>query len=98
MADSVLKIFSYLPNPRVWKAQIAAEIIGVQIEVVGDKPAALPGWLWDFQPDIFKLYILFRFYLNIVQCIAIRFQTCCCYYIKGFVIHPESARNLPRGI
>lgn len=52
MADSVLKIFSYLPNPRVWKAQIAAEIIGVQIEVVGDKPAALPGWLWDFQPRL----------------------------------------------
>ena len=32
MAD--LKIFSYLPNPRVWKAQIAAVLGGVDLEVV----------------------------------------------------------------
>jgi len=36
--DKVLKIFSYLPNPRVWKAVIAANICGVEVEVIGDKP------------------------------------------------------------
>ena len=48
MAASVLKIFSYLPNPRVWKALIAAELCGVEVEVVGDKPTNLATWLWDY--------------------------------------------------
>lgn len=48
MSDSVLRIFSYLPNPRVWKAQIAAELGAVKVEVLGDKPAELGRWLWDF--------------------------------------------------
>lgn len=44
----MLRIFSYLPNPRVWKALIAARLCDVTVEVVGDKPANLAGWLWDF--------------------------------------------------
>jgi hypothetical protein len=44
----MLRIFSYLPNPRVWKSLIAAEYCGVEIEVVGAKPAELGRWLWDF--------------------------------------------------
>ena len=46
MAD--IRIFSYLPNPRVWKSLIAADLCGVEIELVGDKPAKLGNWLWDF--------------------------------------------------
>lgn len=42
-----IKIFSYLPNPRIWKAQIAADYCGVALEIVGDRPAALNNWLWD---------------------------------------------------
>jgi hypothetical protein len=30
-----VRIFSYLPNPRVWKAVIAARIGGVALEVRG---------------------------------------------------------------
>ena len=45
-----LKIFSYLPNPRVWKAEIAAKIAGIPVEVIGDKPAEIPNWLWDAEP------------------------------------------------
>ena len=45
-----LKIFSYLPNPRVWKSLIAGNICGVEVEVIGDKPANLGNWLWDFNP------------------------------------------------
>ena len=45
-----LKIFSYLPNPRVWKAEIAAKIAGIPVEVIGDKPTEIPNWLWDFEP------------------------------------------------
>nr|MCS5571439.1 glutathione S-transferase [Pseudomonadales bacterium] len=43
-----IRIFSYLPNPRVWKSLIAADLCGVEVEVVGDKPANLGNWLWDF--------------------------------------------------
>ena len=46
-----LKIFSYLPNPRVWKSLIAGNICGVEVEVIGDKPANLGNWLWDFNPQ-----------------------------------------------
>ena len=48
MSDPVLRIYSYLPNPRVWKSLIAAEICGVEVEVRGDKPSNLANWLWDF--------------------------------------------------
>ena len=48
MSSPVLRIFSYLPNPRVWKALIAAEYLGVTVEVIGDKPKNLGNWLWDF--------------------------------------------------
>jgi glutathione S-transferase len=47
MAD--LRIFSYLPNPRIWKATIAARLNGVDLEVRGAKPSELTGWLWDFE-------------------------------------------------
>jgi glutathione S-transferase len=47
MAD--LRIFSYLPNPRIWKATIAARLCGVEVEVRGAKPAELKDWLWDFE-------------------------------------------------
>ena len=48
MSETQLKIFSYLPNPRVWKSLIAAEIAEVTVDVVGDRPPALATWLWDF--------------------------------------------------
>ena len=35
---SQLRIFSYLPNPRIWKATIAARLCGVEIEVRGAPP------------------------------------------------------------
>ena len=47
MAQPVLRVFSYLPNPRVWKALIAAELAGVQLEIRGDAPRHLTNWLWD---------------------------------------------------
>jgi glutathione S-transferase len=45
---SDLRIFSYLPNPRIWKATIAARLCGVDIEVRGAAPKELESWLWDF--------------------------------------------------
>src|SRR5262249_37308651 len=44
----VLRIFSYLPNPRLAKATIAARLCGVELEVRGAAPRELGGWLWDF--------------------------------------------------
>jgi glutathione S-transferase len=46
MAD--LRIFSYLPGPRVWKATIAARFCGVDVEVRGAPAKELRTWLWDF--------------------------------------------------
>src|SRR5262249_10364591 len=46
MAD--LRIFSYLPNPRIWTATIAARLCGGDVEVRGAKPGELKDWLWDF--------------------------------------------------
>jgi len=45
---SQLRIFSYLPNPRIWKATIAARLAGVEVEVRGSSPKELQSWLWDF--------------------------------------------------
>jgi glutathione S-transferase len=45
---SQLRIFSYLPNPRIWKATIAARLIGVDVEIRGASPKELATWLWDF--------------------------------------------------
>jgi glutathione S-transferase len=47
MAD--LRIFSYLPNPRLYKATIAARFSGAEIEVVGAKPKEVANWLWDYE-------------------------------------------------
>ena len=43
-----LRIFSYLPNPRIWKATIAARLNGVEVEIRGSAPKELSSWLWDF--------------------------------------------------
>jgi glutathione S-transferase len=45
---SQLRIFSYLPNPRVWKATIVARLTGVDLELRGALPKELQSWLWDF--------------------------------------------------
>lgn len=45
---SDLRIFSYLPNPRIWKATIAGRLCGVDVEVRGSSPKELQSWLWDF--------------------------------------------------
>jgi elongation factor 1-gamma len=47
-AMAEVRIFSYLPNPRVWKAVIAARIGGVDLEVRGAAGGELVDWLWDF--------------------------------------------------
>jgi glutathione S-transferase len=43
-----LRIFSYLPNPRVWKATIGARFNGVEIEIRGAPSHEIRHWLWDF--------------------------------------------------
>jgi glutathione S-transferase len=48
MAEPALRIFSYQPNPRIYKATIAGRLCGVTIDVRGAAPAELADWLWDF--------------------------------------------------
>jgi len=45
---AALRIFSYQPSPRLWKATIAARLAGVELEIRGAAPEALADWLWDF--------------------------------------------------
>jgi glutathione S-transferase len=45
---SELRIFSYLPNPRIWKATIVARLCGIELEIRGASPKDIGGWLWDF--------------------------------------------------
>ncbi len=47
---SDLRIFSYLPNPRIWKATIAARLGDVSLDILGPKPADLRNWLWHTEP------------------------------------------------
>lgn len=44
----VLRIFSYQPSPRLWKATIAARLTGLELDIRGAAPATLVDWLWDF--------------------------------------------------
>jgi len=44
----VLRVFSYLPNPRLAKATIAARLCGVSLDVRGANARELGVWLWDF--------------------------------------------------
>jgi len=44
-----LRIFSYLPNPRVAKATIVARLCGIELDVRGAAPTELSDWLWDFE-------------------------------------------------
>jgi len=48
MNAPALRIFSYLPNPRLAKATIAARLCGVTLEIRGAPPRELARWLWDF--------------------------------------------------
>src|SRR6476660_1979329 len=45
---TALRIFSYLPDPRIWKATITGRLCDVEIEVRGASPRELSQWLWDF--------------------------------------------------
>ena len=49
MPDFDLRIFSYLPNPRIWKATIAARLCDIRIDIRGSAPPDLQHWLWDFE-------------------------------------------------
>ena len=48
MSAPILRILSYLPNPRLAKAVIAARLSGVELEIRGAPPRELSGWLCDF--------------------------------------------------
>jgi hypothetical protein len=51
---SQLRIFSYLPNPRIWKATIVARLAGVDLDLRGASPEELHSWLWDFDARPFS--------------------------------------------
>jgi hypothetical protein len=42
---SDLRVLTYLPSPRLWKATIAPRLCGIDVEVRGDRNATLKDWL-----------------------------------------------------
>ena len=44
----LMRIFCYIPTPRIWKSTITARFIDINIEVRGTKPPEIKNWLWDF--------------------------------------------------
>ena len=44
----LLRIFCYLPTPRIWKSSITARFLDINIEIRGTKPPEIKDWLWDF--------------------------------------------------
>ena len=51
-----IRIFSYLPNPRVWKSLITAKLISINVNVIGDKPRNLPEWTPLYKKLGLKVY------------------------------------------
>ena len=47
-SEPLLRIFCYLPTPRIWKSTIAARFLDIRIELRGTKPTEVKDWLWDF--------------------------------------------------
>lgn len=45
---AAIRIFSYLPNPRIWKATVTGRLCNVDIELRGAPIPEMPAWLWDF--------------------------------------------------
>lgn len=44
----LIRIFCYIPTPRIWKSSITARFLDVNIELRGTKPTEVKNWLWDF--------------------------------------------------
>jgi len=47
-SNPLLRIFCYLPTPRIWKSTITARFLDINIELRGTKPTEVKDWLWDF--------------------------------------------------
>ena len=57
-----IRIFTYLPSPRIWKALIVAEITNIQVDLRADKPKNLNRWLWDFDArPLTEFFLRIRF-------------------------------------
>ena len=44
----LMRIFCYIPTPRIWKSSIVARFLDINIEIRGTKPPEINNWLWDF--------------------------------------------------
>ena len=47
-SEGALRIFSYTPNPRIFKASIVARLCDLEIDIRGSSVQDLAKWLWDF--------------------------------------------------
>ena len=54
MNKNKIRIFTYLPSPRVWKSLIAADLTDIKLDLRSDKPKNLSKWVWDFDARPFE--------------------------------------------
>ncbi len=45
----LVRIFSYLPSPRIWKPVITSRLLDINIEILGTRPEEISNWLWDYK-------------------------------------------------
>ena len=54
MNKNKIRIFTYLPSPRIWKSLIAADLTNIKLDLRADKPKNLSRWVWDFDARPFQ--------------------------------------------
>ena len=54
MNKNKIRIFTYLPSPRIWKSLIAADLTNIKLDLRADKPKNLSRWVWDFDARPFE--------------------------------------------
>ena len=54
MNKNKIRIFTYLPSPRIWKSLIAADLTNIKLDLRADKPNNLSRWVWDFDARPFE--------------------------------------------
>ena len=62
-----IRIFSYLPNPRIWKTTITSRLSGVNLDIIGTSPESIKDWLWDFNARKLTKKDIAEFHNNTTQ-------------------------------
>ena len=57
MNKNKIRIFTYLPSPRIWKIN-CSRLMNIKLDLRADKPKNLSKWLWDFDARPLQKFLL----------------------------------------